>query len=142
MVAWGAFKLEGGHEISSMVRRISQVGVPVTAQLGSCSCPSATELSQVPGSDAACAPSVLEAIPDRFTEYITAHLNIPTIWYGAGLRTSGQVFVWDELLTRWHGRKANFMRRSRSSAARRALASRIHQFGLRGRFPECRDGRL
>lgn len=123
-----AVKLEGGPEIAAKVRRISQVGVPVMAHVGLMP-QRHTALSgyRVQGRDAVCAQSVLdgalaledagafavvlEAIPHRLAEYITARLSIPTIGIGAGPGTSGQVLVWDDVMTRWHGKKAKFVRR-------------------------------
>jgi len=123
-----AVKLEGGPEIAAMVRRISQVGVPVMAHVGLMP-QRHTALSgyRVQGRDAASAQSVLEgalamedagafamvleAIPHRLAEYITARLSIPTIGIGAGPGTNGQVLVWDDVMTRWHGKKAKFVRR-------------------------------
>ncbi|KAI0250092.1 ketopantoate hydroxymethyltransferase [Lactifluus subvellereus] len=123
-----AIKLEGGLEIAETVRRISQVGIPVMAHVG-LTPQRHTALSgyRVQGRDAAGARAVLdgalavqnagafavvlEAIPHRLAEYITARLSIPTIGIGAGPGTSGQVLVWDDVMTRWHGKKAKFVRR-------------------------------
>lgn len=123
-----AVKLEGGLEIAETVRRITQVGVPVMAHVGLMpQRHSALSGYRVQGRDAAGARTVLdgalalqdagafsvvlEAIPHRLAEYITARLNIPTIGIGAGPGTSGQVLVWDDVMTRWHGKKAKFVRR-------------------------------
>lgn len=121
-------KIEGGPEMAATVRRITQVGVPVMAHVGLMP-QRHTALSgyRVQGRDAASARAVLdgalalqdagafaivlEAIPHRLAEYITAHLSIPTIGIGAGPCTSGQVLVWDDVMTRWHGKKAKFVRR-------------------------------
>jgi 3-methyl-2-oxobutanoate hydroxymethyltransferase len=123
-----AVKLEGGREIASTVRRITQIGVPVMAHVGLMP-QRHTALSGygVQGRDAAGARAVLEgalalqdagafsivleAIPHRLAEYITARLSIPTIGIGAGPGTSGQVLVWDDAMTRCHGKKAKFVRR-------------------------------
>ncbi len=61
--------------------------------------------------DAGAFAIILEAIPHRLAEYITARLSIPTIGIGAGPGTNGQVLVWDDVMTRWHGKKAKFVRR-------------------------------
>ncbi|KAI0317421.1 ketopantoate hydroxymethyltransferase [Amylostereum chailletii] len=123
-----AVKLEGGREIAETVRRITRIGVPVMAHVGLL--PQrhvALSGYRVQGRDVAGAREVyedalalqaagafavvLEAIPCRLGEYITSKLSIPTIGIGAGPRTSGQVLVWDDVMTRWHGRKAKFVRR-------------------------------
>jgi 3-methyl-2-oxobutanoate hydroxymethyltransferase len=121
-------KLEGGAEMAPTVRRISQAGVPVMAHVG-LTPQRHTALSgyRVQGRDAPGARAVLddalalqeagafsivlEAIPHRLGEYITARLSIPTIGIGAGPSTSGQVLVWDDVMSRWHGKKAKFVRR-------------------------------
>ncbi|KAI0067595.1 hypothetical protein BV25DRAFT_1818973 [Artomyces pyxidatus] len=121
-------KLEGGAEIVDIVRRITQMGVPVMAHVGLL--PQrhvALSGYRVQGRDAAGARDVydsakalqeagafsivLEAIPHQLGSFITEELSIPTIGIGAGPGTSGQVLVWDDLMTRWHGRKAKFVRR-------------------------------
>jgi 3-methyl-2-oxobutanoate hydroxymethyltransferase len=123
-----AVKLEGGPEIAATVRRISQVGVAVMAHVGLMpQRHAALSGYRVQGRDAAGARAVLdgalalqdagafsivlEAIPHRLAEYVTARLSIPTIGIGAGPGTSGQVLVWDDVMTRWHGKKAKFVRR-------------------------------
>jgi len=123
-----AVKLEGGPELAATVRRISQVGVPVMAHVGLMpQRHAALSGYRVQGRDAAGARAVLEgalalqdagafsvvleAIPHRLAKYITARLRIPTIGIGAGPGTSGQVLVWDDVMTRWHGKKAKFVRR-------------------------------
>ncbi|KAI0001059.1 ketopantoate hydroxymethyltransferase-domain-containing protein [Russula vinacea] len=123
-----AVKLEGGPEIAETVKRITQVGVPVMAHVGLMpQRHAALSGYRVQGRDAAGARTVLdgalalqdagafaivlEAIPHRLAEYITARLDIPTIGIGAGPGTSGQVLVWDDVMTRWHGKKAKFVRR-------------------------------
>jgi 3-methyl-2-oxobutanoate hydroxymethyltransferase len=123
-----AIKLEGGPEIAATVRRISQVGIPVMAHVGLMpQRHAALSGYRVQGRDATGARAVLdgalalqdagafavvlEAIPHQLAEYITARLSIPTIGIGAGPGTSGQVLVWDDVMTRWHGKKAKFVRR-------------------------------
>ncbi|KAI0262247.1 ketopantoate hydroxymethyltransferase-domain-containing protein [Gloeopeniophorella convolvens] len=123
-----AVKLEGGPEIATTVQRITQIGVPVMGHVGLMpQRHAALSGYRVQGRDAAGAREVLdsaralqdagafaivlEAIPHRLAEYITAHLSIPTIGIGAGPGTSGQVLVWDDVMTRWHGKKAKFVRR-------------------------------
>ncbi|KAA1476502.1 hypothetical protein DENSPDRAFT_807298 [Dentipellis sp. KUC8613] len=123
-----AVKLEGGEEIVDIVRRITAAGIPVMAHVGLL--PQrhvAMSGYRVQGRDAASAQGVLraalaleeagafsivtEAIPHRLGAYITEKLRIPTIGIGAGPGTSGQVLVWDDAMSRWHGKKAKFVRR-------------------------------
>ncbi|TFK50853.1 ketopantoate hydroxymethyltransferase [Heliocybe sulcata] len=123
-----AVKLEGGEEIAPTVRRLTSIGIPVMAHVGLLP-QRHTALSgyRVQGKDAASARSVynsalaledagafsvvLEAIPHILGTHITNKLSVPTIGIGAGPNTSGQVLVWDDLMARWHGHKAKFVRR-------------------------------
>ena len=54
---------------------------------------------------------VLEAIPHRLAEYVIARLSIPSIGIGARSGTSRQVLVWDDVVTRWHRKKAKYVGR-------------------------------
>jgi len=148
-----AVKLEGGPEIAATVRRISQVGVPVMAHVGLMpQRHAALSGYRVQGRDAAGArvvldgalalqdagafAIVLEAIPHRLAEYITARLGIPTIGIGAGPGTSGQVLVWDDVMTRWHGKKAKFVRRFADVAHEEARGVQNYIAAVRdGSFP-------
>lgn len=48
--------------------------------------------------DAGCFAVVLECIPSRVAQIITAALHIPTIGIGSGKDCSGQVLVWDDMV--------------------------------------------
>ncbi len=111
-----AIKLEGAdadalHTIQHMV----QAGVPVMGHIGL----TPQSVHQLGGhrvqgrqpdaaeqiieaaralEQAGCFALVLECIPQRLAQQITAHLSIPTIGIGAGMHTDGQVLVWHDLL--------------------------------------------
>jgi 3-methyl-2-oxobutanoate hydroxymethyltransferase len=120
-------KLEGGEEIVQTVRKLTTVGVPVMAHVGLLP-QRHTSMSgyRVQGRTAKSARSllhsaialqgagafsiVLEAIPHVLGSYITNMLSIPTIGIGAGPGTSGQVLVWDDVMSTWSGHKAKFVR--------------------------------
>lgn len=121
-------KVEGGEEIAETVRRLTQMGISVMAHVGLLpQRHTATSGYRVQGKNAASAISilraaqaledagafsiVLEAIPRRLGEHISANIRIPTIGIGAGAGTDGQVLVWDDMMGSWDGHKAKFVRR-------------------------------
>lgn len=110
-----AVKLEGGREVVPAIRRIVQAGIPVLGHLG-LTPQSIHALGgyQVQGrgdekakrliedakalQEAGVFALILELVPAALAEKITAALDIPTIGIGAGVHTSGQVLVLQDLL--------------------------------------------
>jgi 3-methyl-2-oxobutanoate hydroxymethyltransferase len=110
-----AVKLEGGRERLDATRAIIQAGIPVMGHLGLIP----QSVNQLGGfrpqardsesaqrlmedalmlQDAGCFSIVLESVPARLAEYVSAHLEIPTIGIGAGAGCDGQVLVSHDLL--------------------------------------------
>ncbi|KAJ5618015.1 hypothetical protein N7537_003129 [Penicillium hordei] len=108
-------KLEGGAEMASTIRKISQAGIPVMAHIG------LTPQRQhslggfrVQGKSAAGAVKLLrdalavqkagacmvliEAVPPGIAEIVTRRLSVPTIGIGSGNGCSGQVLVQVDML--------------------------------------------
>jgi 3-methyl-2-oxobutanoate hydroxymethyltransferase len=121
-------KLEGGEEIVETVRKLTTIGIPVMAHIGLLpqrhtsmsgyrvqgrTAENARGIlrSAVALQNAGAFSVVLEAIPHVLGSYITSKLSIPTIGIGAGPGTSGQVLVWDDVMSTWSGHKAKFVRR-------------------------------
>lgn len=55
--------------------------------------------------------TVLECVPSSIAEQVTSKLSIPTIGIGAGVKTDGQVLVWQDLLGLNTSFKPKFVRR-------------------------------
>ena len=108
-------KLEGGREVSEVVRRITSAGIPVMAHLGLT--PQAIHKLggyKVQGrekgtaermledakilEDAGAFSVVLECVPETLAGEITRSLEIPTIGIGAGVHCDGQVLVVNDML--------------------------------------------
>jgi len=121
-------KLEGGAEIVDVVRRLTQVGIPVMAHVGLLpqrhtsfsgykvqgrSMEGAKKLVKdaLALQEAGAFSIVVEAVPKELGKYITEVLRIPTIGIGAGPGTNGQVLVLDDIMGTWSGHKAKFVRR-------------------------------
>ncbi len=110
-----AVKLEGGAVMVDRIQAMTQVGIPVIGHLGMTP-QSVNQYGgykvQGKGSDraqvllddskaieeAGAVAVVLEAIPAKLAQAITAQLSIPTIGIGAGLHCDGQVLVLYDLL--------------------------------------------
>jgi 3-methyl-2-oxobutanoate hydroxymethyltransferase len=110
-----AVKLEGGRERADAVRAIVGAGIPVMGHLG-LTPQSVHQLGgfRAQGKTASAAKRlledakileeagafslVLEAVPARLAEYISKHIDIPTIGIGAGAGCDGQVLVTHDLL--------------------------------------------
>lgn len=110
-----AVKLEGGKEMATTVRAITQVGIPVLGHIGLTpqrqaalggfrvqgkTAKSAMELleSALALQEAGCFGIVLEAVPEEVASVITSRLSVPTIGIGAGKYCSGQVLVQLDML--------------------------------------------
>lgn len=128
-----AVKLEGGEEVAETVRRVAQLGIPVMGHLGLMPQRyTATSGYRVQGKDAESALStfraakaleeagafamLLEAIPRKLGEYITANVRVPVIGAGAGSGTDGQALVLGDMVGTWEGHIAKFAKRFSSTS--------------------------
>ena len=127
-------KVEGGAEFARTVGFLARRSIPVCGHLGLTPqsvhqlggyrvqgrTPDAEEqlLSDaIALQDAGAGMIVLEAIPAKLAQRVTAELRIPTIGIGAGVDCSGQVLVLHDMLDVFPGRKAKFVRNFMSGAS-------------------------
>lgn len=120
-------KIEGGVEIRESIERILAAGIPVMGHLGltpqsiykfgtytvrAKEEAEANKLKQdvLVLQEAGCFGIVLEKIPARLAEEVTASLSIPTIGIGAGPHCDGQVLVLHDLIGLTEGFKPRFLR--------------------------------
>ncbi|EAK5823139.1 3-methyl-2-oxobutanoate hydroxymethyltransferase [Campylobacter jejuni] len=120
-------KVEGGIEIASKIKLISQSGIPVVAHLGLT--PQAVNMLggyRVQGKDLQSAQKiiddakavqdagacmlVLECAPVKLAQKISSILEIPTIGIGSGKYCDGQVLVYHDLLGLNKDFKAKFVK--------------------------------
>lgn len=110
-----AVKLEGGEEVLDSIKRIVSSGVPVMGHLGltpqsiykfgtyTVRAKEEAEAEKLKKDalliqEAGCFAIVLEKIPAKLAEEVTASLQIPTIGIGAGGHCDGQVLVMHDML--------------------------------------------
>jgi len=123
-----AVKIEGGSEVVSLVKRLTEIGIPVMGHLGllpqrvhqtggykiqARTRDEAERLRDIALSlqDAGAFSIVLEEIPMEAGRMITEALKIPTIGIGAGPFTDGQVLVFHDVLGLLEEFKPKFVKR-------------------------------
>ena len=146
-----AVKLEGGQPVLSIVRRLTELGVPVMGHLGFTP-QSQNQLGvKVQARDAAGARQllkdaqaleaagafavVLELVPAALAAAVSQRLTIPTIGIGAGAGCDGQVQVWHDLLGLFEGK-------SPRHAKRFAEIGKIIETAVTAYVAEVREGRF
>lgn len=122
-----AVKLEGGEEITDMVKHIVNAGIPVCGHLGltpqsvhkfggyGLRAKEEDEARKLIADakaldEAGCFAIVLEKIPSTLAEKITQTVKCATIGIGAGNKTDGQVLVYADMLGMNKGFKPKFLR--------------------------------
>ncbi|CAG7947602.1 unnamed protein product [Penicillium nalgiovense] len=108
-------KLEGGAEMASTIRKITQAGIPVMAHIGLTpqrqhslggfrvqgkSASGAVKLLRdaLAVQKAGAFMVIIEAVPPEIAEIVTRRLSVPTIGIGSGNGCSGQVLVQVDML--------------------------------------------
>ncbi|ACD90576.1 MAG: 3-methyl-2-oxobutanoate hydroxymethyltransferase [Chlorobium limicola] len=123
-----AVKMEGGRIVADTVKRITDVGIPVMGHLGlmpqsiykygsyRVRAQEGREAEQLLEDaklieQAGAFAVVLEKIPSKLAEEVTAQLTIPTIGIGAGSSCDGQVLVINDILGLNREFRPRFVRR-------------------------------
>jgi 3-methyl-2-oxobutanoate hydroxymethyltransferase len=148
-----AVKIEGGHPMLDVVRRLVDVGIPVMGHLGVLP----QSVNQAGGygrrgakpeeaeailADAAALEHagafaiVLESIPAELARAVTAEVTVPTIGIGAGPHCDGQVLVSYDMLGLFEGPVPPFAKQYAKLAEEAARAAREYIDEVRtGRYP-------
>jgi 3-methyl-2-oxobutanoate hydroxymethyltransferase len=112
--ACDGIKLEGGSEVCSRVRAITNAGIPVMGHLGltpqsvsslggfKLQGKSAKQARKIVDDaraleDAGCMAILLELVPDRVCELITGRASVPIISLGSGSRAHGQLLIFHDM---------------------------------------------
>jgi 3-methyl-2-oxobutanoate hydroxymethyltransferase len=146
-------KLEGGAVMADTIAFLVRRGIPVFAHIGLTpqsvnqmggyhvqgKTPAAAQQmlqDAVAVEQAGASLLLLEAIPARLSEEITANVSIPTIGIGAGAGCSGQVLVLHDMLGIYPGKKARFVKNYMQGAASIAEAVACYVSEVKaGAFP-------
>lgn len=148
----GAVKLEGGRHMADTIAFLVARGIPVMAHIGLT--PQAVnaiggyrvqgrgaDAERILGDARAVAEAgafsvVLEKVPARLADDITADLAIPTIGIGASPGCDGQILVIDDMLGLFDAFKPKFVKRYADLATGAAQAIRAYAGDVRARsFP-------
>lgn len=122
-----AIKLEGGNRNHGAIRQLTEAGVPVMGHLGLTpqsvlglggyhvqgrGSEAEVLIEEAKGLEAAgCFSLVLESIPGKLAERVTAAIGIPTIGIGAGPACDGQVLVLHDMLGLYEEFRPRFVKR-------------------------------
>ncbi len=123
-----AVKLEGGIPLAPQIRAIVDASIPVMGHIGlTPQSVNAFGGFKVQGRDVAAIRRLLddakavedagafavvvECVPEKVAERITASLSIPTIGIGAGPACDGQVLVYQDMLGMFEGFASKFVKR-------------------------------
>lgn len=153
-----AVKLEGGKAVVEVVKRLTDIGIPVMGHLGLTPQsvhalggfrPQAQDeesgrrlLADARLLEAAGAFSlVLESIPAELARKVTAGISIPTIGIGAGPHCDGQVLVSYDAFGLYDGPIPPFVRQYARLGETLLAAARTYVEDVRsGRFPQGQPG--
>lgn len=122
-----AVKVEGGKEITGVVKSIVRANIPVVGHLGitpqsvlvsggyyigNKNSNQVTKLLEdaLALQEAGVCAIVLECVPYEVAKIVSERLSIPTIGIGSGVDCDGQVLVINDILGAFHGKTAKFVK--------------------------------
>lgn len=147
-----AVKIEGGSRNHASIRALTEAGIPVMGHLGLTpqsvlqfggyrvqgrGSEGAQILDEAKGlEEAGCFSVVLESVPAKLAERVTAGIGIPTIGIGAGPACDGQVLVLHDMLGLIADFHPRFVKRyaDLSAAIEKAVQAYCHEVE-EGTFP-------
>ncbi|KAH3664062.1 hypothetical protein OGAPHI_004776 [Ogataea philodendri] len=150
----GSLKIEGGFEHAAQIKRLVEIGIPITGHIGlkpqQFNATGGYKVQGKKAHDAAnifneakflqelgCSMLVLECIPHRLAEYMTANLNIPTIGIGSGPGTSAQVLVQADMLGMLDFKPAKFVKQYANFYSTATTAVNSYALDVKAKsFPE------
>ena len=153
-----AVKIERGGSSVDRARAIIAAGIPVMGHVGLTPQTAATlggyrsqgrtaeeALTVIQSAlalqAAGCFAIVLEAIPTAVTDAIMPRLHIPVIGIGAGPHADGQVLVFDDVIGRYDGHAARFVKRYAHVRADSLAAVAAYAHDVRTReYPQPEHG--
>ncbi|PGE99144.1 3-methyl-2-oxobutanoate hydroxymethyltransferase [Bacillus pseudomycoides] len=149
-----AVKVEGADEVVSIIRFLTNAGIPVVSHLGLTpqsvgvlggykvqgkDAESAKKLLEVAKKceEAGAMAIVLECVPMQLAELVSQQLTIPTIGIGAGSKVDGQVLVYHDLISYGVERVPKFVKQYTSVQEEivRGIAQYVAEVKA-GQFPE------
>lgn len=153
-----AVKLEGGATVCPQIKAITKASIPVMAHIGLTpqsvnafggfkvqgkSEEAARKLIEEAKAveEAGAFAVVLECVPAKLAELITASINIPTIGIGAGPGCDGQILVYQDMLAMFSDLRPKFVKQfgQVGDAMKAAFASYIKETA-EGTFPAEEHG--
>ncbi|VEU20283.1 DEKNAAC101138 [Brettanomyces naardenensis] len=150
----GSVKIEGGIEMAGRIRKLCELGIPVTGHVGlqpqkfnsfggykvqGKTAEKAVKIYRdaLALQEAGCCMIVLECVPHKISKFITEKLEIPTIGIGSGKETSGQVLVFSDLLGMIDSKTGKFVKQYMNFHKEAVEALNSYGIDVKGKsFPE------
>lgn len=152
-----AVKMEGGSEIIPIVKKLSEIGIPVMGHIGlkpqttvlyegykvqGKTCKSAIQLFDEAKNleKAGVFSIVLELVTKEVSTLISQNLQIPTIGIGSGIGCDGQVIVFHDLVCLYDNIKPKFVKQYANALSLFSLALKDYIYEIKSEiFPSVEN---